>query len=115
MSKPGPYAAASAAACAAGVGVSLLFGGPAVYGAVAASLGAVVAFAALWAGIDHGTNGVLAGFTAGFFARGIAVALGLIASGARNEKAIAYVVAFFCLYAATQAIEILFVRSGATT
>jgi len=113
-----PFAAASAAACAAGIAVSLAFGGPAVYGAVAATLGAVCALAALVASIDRGVNGVFLGCTVGCLCRTFLVGAGLVTSGARGGLAIAYVVAFFALYAVTQIVEVMFVRAhsrGATT
>ena len=112
-----PFAAASAGACALSIAAALLFGRPAVFGAAAASLGAVCGLAALVAFADRGTNGVLAGFTAGFLARALLVGVGLVASGARGGQAIPFVIAFFSVYAATQTIEVLFVhsRSGATT
>ena len=116
--KTWPFAAASAAACAAGVAVTTFVGGPAVYGAVAASLGAVCALAALVAAIDRGANGVLLGFTIGFLIRAVLVGAGLIASGARGNAALAYAVAFFAVYAVTQTVEVLFVHAhsrGATT
>jgi hypothetical protein len=111
-----PYAIASTAACALAVVVSILLPpearGPAVFGTVSASLGALCALAALAASVAHGTNGVLAGFTIGFLARAIFVAIGLVASGARGNLALVYVAAFFTLYAATQVIEVLFVHAS---
>ncbi len=112
-----PFAAASAGACALGIAAALAFGRPAVFGAAAASLGAVCALAGLVALADRGGNGILAGCTVGFLARALLVGVGLVASGAGSAHAIPYVIAFFAVYAATQTIEILFVhsRSGATT
>lgn len=109
-----PFAAASAAACAIGIGGALLAGGrPALFGAGAASLAAVGALAALSSGVRQGSvNGLLLAFTVGFFCRMILVALGLIASGARGDAALAYVGSFFALYLVTQVIEILFVRAS---
>jgi hypothetical protein len=109
--KTWPFATASAAACATGIAIAAAVGGPALYGAVAASLGAVCALAALVAVIDRGTNGVLLGFTIGFLVRGVLVGAGLIASGARGNAALAYVIAFFALYAVTQTVEVLFVHA----
>ena len=106
-----PFATATAAACVLSVAVSAFIGGPALFGAVAASLGGVVALAALVASIDHGSNGVLLGFTIGFLLRAVLVGAGLIASGARGNAALAYVVAFFTVYAVTQTVEVLFVHS----
>ena len=109
-----PFAAASAAACAIGIGGALLAGGrPALFGAGAASLAAVGALAALSSGVRQGSvNGLLLAFTVGFFCRMILVALGLITSGARGDAALAYVGSFFALYLVTQVIEILFVRAS---
>ena len=109
-----PFACASAAACAIGIGGALIASGrPALFGACAASLAALCAFAALTVGVRAGTvNGLLGAFTAGFFCRMILVALGLIASGARGDDALAYVGSFFALYLVTQVIEILFVRAA---
>jgi hypothetical protein len=81
----------------------------ALYGVSAAALAACCALPALAIGAPHGTNGVLAGFVAGFFARMIAVAAGLILSGARGGAALTYAVAFFALYALTQAVEVAYV------
>jgi hypothetical protein len=111
-----PFAASSAAACALGIAVSMLLPGgaraPALYGAVAASLGALCGLAALKASVGRGVNGVLAGFSIGFLCRAILVAAGLLASGARGNLALVYVAAFFALYAATQVIEVLFVHQS---
>ena len=109
-----PFAAASAAACAIGLGGAIFSGvRPAVFGAGAASLAAVGALAALSVGVRAGTvNGLLGAFTAGFFCRMVLVALGLVASGARGDAALAYVGSFFALYLVTQVIEILFVRAS---
>ena len=109
-----PFAAASAAACAIGLGGAIFSGvRPALFGAGAASLAAVGALAALSVGVRAGTvNGLLGAFTAGFFCRMVLVALGLVASGARGAAALAYVGSFFALYLVTQVIEILFVRAS---
>lgn len=112
-----PFAAASAAACAIGVGGAVFSGvRPAVFGAGAATLAAIGALAALAAGVRAGTvNGLLGAFTVGFFCRMILVALGLIALGAHGtdrSQALAYVGSFFALYLVTQVIEILFVRAS---
>ena len=108
-----PFAATSAAVCAAGVVIAVLLPaparGPAVYGAVAASFGALCAMGALAMSVQRGTSGVLAGFSIGFLCRAILVAAGLLASGARGNLALVYVAAFFILYAATQVIEVVFV------
>jgi len=114
--RTGPFAIASFVACAAGIGGSLLLPDPArqpaVYGAAAAALGALCAFAALARAAGKGLNGVLAGFSIGFLCRAALVAVGLIASGARGNQALVYVAAFFVVYAATQVIEVLFVQSS---
>ena len=108
-----PFAATSAAVCSAGVIAAVLLPpparGPAVYGAVAASFGALCALAALAMSVQRGTSGVLAGFSIGFLCRAVLVAAGLIASGARGNLALVYVAAFFILYAITQVIEVVFV------
>lgn len=106
-----PFATASAGAGLAGIAIALWFGGPAVFGAVAASLGAVAALAALVAAVDRGVNGVLLGFSIGFLIRAVLVGAGLIASGARGNAALAYVVAFFAVYLVTQTVEVMFVHS----
>ena len=120
---PLPYAGASAAACALGIAAALLVPGdargPALYGAVAASVGALCALWALVASAGRGVNGILAGFSIGFLCRAVLVAAGLLASGARGNLALVYAGAFFTLYAVTQLVEILFVHatsrpSGAT-
>ena len=119
-----PYAWASAGACALGVVASSLLPaparGPALYGSVAAAVGAACALSALAALAGKSVNGILAGFTIGFFCRAILVAAGLLASGARGNLALVYALAFFTLYAVTQLVEVLFVHhssralSGAT-
>lgn len=109
-----PYAMASGFACAAGLVLALLLRQPAaIYGAVAASVGGLCGLSALAAFSGRGLNGVLIGFGAGFFARVMLVAAGLLASGARGHDALAYVFSFFSLYLATQLVEILFVARGA--
>jgi len=115
-SKPRLYAIASGIACALGIGVALLLPeplrGPALYGAGAAALGALCAFAALARAAGKGFNGVLGGFTIGFLCRAALVGVGLVASGARGNLALSYVAAFFTLYAVTQVIEVLFVHAS---
>lgn len=109
----GPFAAASAALCAAGVVGCVLLPpsarGPAVYGVIAASFGALCGLSALVLSAHRGTNGILAGFSIGFLCRAVLVAVGLLASGARGNLALVYVAAFFILYAATQVVEVVFV------
>jgi len=115
-SKAAPFALASAAVCAAAVVVCLLLPqparGPALYGACAAAVGALCAFSALARSVNKGTNALLAGFLIGFLCRAALVAVGLLASGARDKLALSYVAAFFTLYAATQLIEVLFVQAA---
>lgn len=111
-----PYAIASAACCALSLGLAMGLGEPArtpaVFGAAAASLGALCALAALTAA-SRSLNGVLGAFVAGFLCRGLLVGVGLFASGARGNAALTYVFSFFALYAATQVVEVLFVRAQA--
>jgi hypothetical protein len=106
-----PYAVASAALCGLGFGAASLMDHPraALFGAGAAAVSAACALPALALGMPHGTNGILAGFVAGFFARMIAVAAGLVLSGARGPAALAYASSFFVLYAVTQAVEVAYV------
>jgi hypothetical protein len=115
-SKAAPFAIASAAVCALGIGISLLLPepgrGPALYGAASAALGAFCAFSALVRGVTKGPASVLTGFSIGFLCRAALVAAGLFASGARGNLALVYVGAFFTLYAATQVIEVLFVHAS---
>lgn len=114
--KATPFAIASGAACALGIGLALLLGaearGPALYGAVAASFGALCAFTALARSIGRGLNGLLTGFTIGFLCRAVLLGIGLVASGARDNLALVYVGAFFTLYVPTQVIEVLFVHAS---
>ncbi|GAC1545235.1 MAG: hypothetical protein NVS2B9_12470 [Myxococcales bacterium] len=113
---PWPFAAASAALFALAFAASFLLPagqGHAVRGGLlAAAVGAACALPALRAGLAHGTNGLLAGFSAGFLARMLCVAVGLVASGARGPDALAWALAFFALYAVTQAVEIGYVFSS---
>jgi hypothetical protein len=115
-SKAAPFAVASAAACALGIAAASFLPAsvrvPALYGAVAASLGAVCAFAALVRTAGKGVNGLLLGFTIGFLCRAALVGIGLVASGARDNLALVYVAAFFTLYVSTQVIEVLFVHKS---
>jgi hypothetical protein len=109
-----PYATSSGCACVAAIGIAFFLRQPvAVYGAVAASFGALCGLSALAAFSGRGLNGVLLGFTIGFLARAVLVAAGLLASGARGNAALCYVFSFFGLYLATQVVEILFVARGA--
>ena len=109
-----PYALASASLCA----LALLAAAQAtqmraaLFGAGAAAASAACALPALALGVPKGTSGVLAGFVAGFFARMLAVATGLLLSGARGDGAVAYATAFFLLYALTQAVEVAYVRAS---
>jgi hypothetical protein len=104
-----PYALASAAMCSVGLAVSASQSNAALLGAAAAAASALCALPALALGAPHGTNGILAGFVAGFLARILAVAAGFILSGARGDAALAYASSFFLLYALTQAVEIAYV------
>ena len=104
-----PYALASAAMCGVGLVASASQSRAALFGAAAAAVSALCALPALALGAPHGTNGVLAGFVAGFFARMLAVAAGFILSGARGDAALGYASSFFLLYALTQAVEIAYV------
>jgi hypothetical protein len=106
-----PYALASAALCCLGIGAASLTDHQraALFGAGAAAASAACALPALAVGMPHGTNGILAGFVAGFFARMIAVAVGLVLAGARGAAALAYAWSFFLLYAVTQAVEVAYV------
>lgn len=107
-----PYAVGSAAVCAVALVAALVSRNSAcIYGVSAAALGALCALSALGASARKGLNGVLAGFSLGFLARAIFVAVGLIASGARGQDALSYVFSFFGVYAATQLVEVLFVRA----
>jgi hypothetical protein len=115
-SKAMPFAVASAAACALGIAGAFLLPPslrvPALYGAVAASLGAVCALTALVRATGKGVNGLLLGFSIGFLCRAALVGIGLVASGARDNLALVYAAAFFTLYVSTQVIEVLFVHSS---
>ncbi|HXN56082.1 MAG TPA: hypothetical protein VN874_07420 [Myxococcales bacterium] len=113
---PWPFAAVSAALFALSFAASFLFApaqGHAVRGGLlAAGVGAACALPALWVGLGRGTNGLFAGFSAGFFARMVCVAVGLVASGARGPDALGWALSFFALYAVTQAVEIGYVFSS---
>ena len=106
-----PYLALSLALCASAIAVASHASDArvALYGVGAAAAAAFVALPALAVGVPRGTNGVLAGFVAGFFARMIAVAAGLVLSGAREGAALTYTASFFGLYALTQAVEVAYV------
>jgi hypothetical protein len=80
-----------------------------LWGVGSALLAGLLSLPAVHLGLGKGTNGLLAGFTVGFFARGLLVALGLVLSGARGTAALPFVAAFFVLYAATQGAEIVYV------
>jgi len=112
-----PYALVSAALCglvlAAAAHASEARS--ALFGAAAATAAAACALPALALGASRGTNGVLAGFVAGFFARMVAVAAGLILSGPRGNAAVAFAGYFFLLYALTQAVEVAFVWGSSRT
>jgi hypothetical protein len=116
MPAPWPFAAVSAALVALSFVASFLFGpaeGHAVRGGLlAAAVGAAFALPALRAGLARGTSGLFAGFSVGFLARMVCVAVGLVASGARGPAAVAWALSFFALYALTQAVEIGYVFSS---
>jgi len=78
-----------------------------------AVLAGLVSFAAVFAGFARGTNGLFAGIGAGFFARMLLLAAGLVGSHARGEAALAYAFTFFAVFLVTQSIEIAFVLSRA--
>jgi hypothetical protein len=103
------YAAASALACAAGVAVAARVSTEALLGAAFASAAAAAALPLVAWGTPRSTNALLGGFVGGFFARMILVAAGLLYSGARGALAAQYAVAFFAVYAATQAVEVAYV------
>ena len=112
-----PYAIGSGVACALAIGASMLLPEASrmagVFGAVAASAGALCALSAFAAVAGRGTQGILLGFTIGFLCRAALIGIGLVASGARGSAALVYVGCFFALYLATQIIEILFVARTA--
>jgi hypothetical protein len=109
-----PFALASAAVCALGLGFCFLLPAAArsaaVYGVVSASLGALFGLGALALSAGKGINGLMAAFAVGFLCRAVLVAAGLLVSGARGNLALVYTGAFFTLYAATQLVEVLFVH-----
>jgi hypothetical protein len=107
-----PFAAASAVACVAALVVASRISDAALYGAGFASLAAAVALPLVAWGSGHGTNGVLAAFLGGFFARMILVAVGLLAAHARADAALQYAFAFFAVYGVTQVAEVAYVFSS---
>jgi hypothetical protein len=107
-----PYALASALVCSLALAVSASQSRAALFGAAAAAVSALCALPALALGAPHGTNGILAGFVAGFFARMVAVAAGFLLASARGGAALAYASSFFLVYALTQAVEVAFVWSS---
>jgi hypothetical protein len=108
-----PYLFASASLCTVAVAsATYAFDSAALHGAASAALAAFFALPALAVGASHGNNGVLAGFVAGFFARMIAVAVGLVLTGARAGAALTFAAWFFGLYIATQAVEVAYVWSS---
>ena len=106
-----PYALASVAFCGLGAATTSFSSEPraTMAGALAAAASAAFALPALALGAPHGTNGILAGFVVGFLVRMVAVAAGLVLSGARGEAALSYATSFFLLYALTQAVEVAYV------
>ncbi|HWE24761.1 MAG TPA: hypothetical protein VG496_12565 [Myxococcales bacterium] len=112
-----PYLAVSAAVCAfaAALASHATDARAALYGVGAAAVAACLALPALALGSPRGTNGLLAGFVAGFLVRLIAVAAGLIASEAQGAAALTYAMAFFGVYAVTQAVEVAYVFGSSRT
>jgi hypothetical protein len=107
-----PFAAASVVACAVAVVVASRISDAALYGAGFASLAAALALPLVAWGSCRGTNGVLAGFVAAFFARMILVAVGLLGAHARGDAALQYAFAFFAVYGVTQALEVGYIFSS---
>jgi hypothetical protein len=112
-----PYALGSAAFCALSFAAASFVADrhAAILGAGAAAAGALCALPAIAVGAAHGTNGVLGGFLAGFFARMIAIAVGLAFFGVRGDSALVYALAFFALYVPTQAVEVAYVWGSSRT
>jgi hypothetical protein len=108
-----PYLLASASLCTVAVAAAT-YASPsaALHAAAAGAVAAFIALPALGVGAAHGTNGILAAFVVGFFARMIAVAVGLVLVGARSGAALTYTAWFFALYVATQAVEVAYVWSS---
>jgi hypothetical protein len=104
-----PYAACSAAVCVIGLVICNRISTAAMYGASFAALGALVALPLVVWGTPRGTNALLGGFVAGFFARMIVVAAGLLASHAQGQAALQYAFSFFALYGLTQVVEVAYV------
>ena len=101
-----PYAACSAAACGLGLTICNRVSTAALYGAAFAALGALVALPLVAWGTPRGTNALLGGFVAGFLARMILVAVGLLASHAQGQAALHYAFSFFAVYGLTQMVEV---------
>ena len=104
-----PYAACSAAACGLGVTIGSRISTAALYGAGFAAASALVALPLVVWGTPRGTNALLGGFVAGFFARMILVAVGLLASHAQGQAALQYAFSFFAVYGLTQLVEVAYV------
>jgi len=107
-----PFALASTLACAGAIAVALRVSEAAFHGAAFAALAAAVALPLVALGCGRGTNGVLAGFVGGFFARMILVAVGLLTAHARGDAALHYAFAFFAVYGITQAVEVAYIFSS---
>ena len=103
------YAAASALCCAAGIVLAAQVSTAALFGAGFAAVSAAVALPLVAWGAPRGTNALLGAFVAGFFARMILVAVGLLMGGGRGQAALQYAFAFFALYGATQLVEVAYV------
>ena len=108
-----PHLLASALLCAiALVASAQVAEHAALHGVLAAAVAAIFALPALAVGTPHGINGLLAAFLVGFFARMIAVAVGLVLTGAHGDGALVYATWFFAVYVATQAVEVAYVWSS---
>ena len=101
-----PYAACSAAACGLGLAICNRVSSAALYGAAFAALGALLALPLVAWGTPRGTNALLGAFVAGFLARMIFVAAGLLASHAQGQAALQYAFSFFAVYGLTQTVEV---------
>ncbi len=76
-----------------------------------ALLAGLASLAAVHQGYARGTNGLFAGIGLGFFSRMVLLAVGLVATHARGDAALAYAFTFFALFVLTQGTEIAYVLS----
>jgi hypothetical protein len=106
------FAAGSALTCGVALAVSLRVSSTALYGAGFATVAAAVSLPLVAWGCGRGTNALLGGFVAGFLARMLLVAAGLLASHAGGNAALQYAFAFFAVYAVTQVVEVAYVVSS---